>query len=105
MSNILVIKLIGDPLPEDHPEYWPVESSVFIDILNDRTTEVNAANASAMVRTYKQANELGCSGVVFADFLRKYGAGNPDRQPAPGPAAPSAPPAGSDPSAFTAPSA
>lgn len=85
MSNILVIQLIANPLPEDHPEYWPVGSSVFIDLLNDRTTEVSASDASAMVRVWKNANELGCNGVVFADFLRKYGAGNPDRQPAPGP--------------------
>lgn len=87
MLQGLVIKLIGNPLPEDSPEYWPVGSSVFIDFTNDRTTEVNPDEASAMVKVWKNCGELGCSGGVFADFLRKYGAGNPDRQPPnPGPA-------------------
>lgn len=87
MLQALVIQLTGDPLPEEDPEHWPVGSSVFIDFVNDRTTQVTTANASAMVRVWKNCGELGCNGVEFADWLRKYGAGNPDRQPNPGPAA------------------
>lgn len=82
MSNLLVISLTHEPLPKEDPNHWAPGSAVLIDLLNDRTTQVDNNNALGMAEKYKNAGALGCSGAQFADFLNKYGAGNPNPAPA-----------------------